>query len=74
MYNKNHFDTIRQYKLGAVVVYNSVRIPIENGTIPADNFGHITGFSTNMKGELLIDVKWANNNEFAIHPSNIMVL
>jgi hypothetical protein len=35
------------------------------------NVGHVTGFSKNLYGEILIIVKWCDGNQSPVHHDNI---
>lgn len=36
--------------------------------------GHVTGFGINSHNEYIIKVKWANGEEYPLHPNNLVVL
>lgn len=39
------------------------------------NYGHITGFSLNLRGELIVSVKFPNSpNPLDVHPGNLQLL
>ena len=36
--------------------------------------GHVVGFAINTHNEYIVIVKWANGEEYPIHPNNLIVL
>ncbi len=69
--------------IGQFTVNRVVRFDPYAGTAPPppgtsnneyDKVGHVTGFTLNELGEILILVKWASAKESRLHPTRLVAL
>lgn len=49
-------------------------ILVHGSKTTAMQIGHVTGFSINAISEYVVKVKWADGEEYAVHPNHLTVL
>ncbi len=64
-------EKIKECKIGTVVMYTN---HTRGDAVWASDFGHIIGFDINSLGELVLSVKWADEEQTLVHPTNIKIL